>query len=246
MTTINPMAIILTTTSSRAWGRNFAHIPGARGRFHDLLSWSEVNDMLQKHRLEPPRLRLVRKGEFAQKNDFLRYEGGTVPFVVPEKLSQRLRDGYTLIIDAADDMAAGVMRAAEDFERVLQEAAGEPVRRWREQQGFNRRCDTRHRPAGLREKYWRVYGVSAEDDVSQTGRARESWKGANGGALVRGSERARGWRGTLHRPSASPAHGCESRTGSLISPIRRLPRAAAPPHRRGQQQLAELRRNSLR
>jgi hypothetical protein len=85
--------------------------------------------MLQKHRLEPPRLRLVRNGSFAPKTSYLRYES-KVPFVVPEGLSQQLRDGYTLIIDAVDDMADGVMRAAEDFERVLQRiGAGEHVRR---------------------------------------------------------------------------------------------------------------------
>ena len=68
---------------ARIWGQKPAHIPGARGRFHELLSWSEVNGMLQKHRLEPPRLRLVRKGSFASKSGFLRYEGKKIPFVVP-------------------------------------------------------------------------------------------------------------------------------------------------------------------
>ena len=151
-----PVADFLT----RVWGQTFAHLPGVRGRFHGLLSWSEVNGMLQKHRLEPPRLRLVRKGEFAAKKEFLRYEGGSVPFVVPEKLSQRLRDGYTLIIDAVDDMADGVMRAAEDFERVLQESVQVNLYAgWREQQGFNRHCDT-HDVIVLQvhgKKYWRVY-----------------------------------------------------------------------------------------
>src|SRR5215210_1410582 len=44
---------------TRVWGRTFAVLPGSRGRFHSLLPWSEVNGMLQKQRLEPPRLRLV-------------------------------------------------------------------------------------------------------------------------------------------------------------------------------------------
>jgi ribosomal protein L16 Arg81 hydroxylase len=145
---------------ARVWGRSFAHLPGTRGRFHDLLSWSDVNGMLQKHRLEPPRLRLVRNGAFAAKNDFLRYEGERVPFVVPEKLSERLRDGYTLIVDAVDDMVDGVMRVAEDFERVLHESVQVNMYAgWREQQGFHRHCDT-HDVVVLQvfgKKYWRVY-----------------------------------------------------------------------------------------
>lgn len=145
---------------TRVWGQTFAHLPGTPGRFHGLLSWSEVNGMLQKHRLEPPRLRLVRQGEFAPKNAFLRYEGGKVPFVVPEKLSRLLRDGHTLIIDAVDDMTDGVMAAAEDFERVLHESVQVNLYAgWREQQGFNRHCDT-HDVVVLQvygKKDWRVY-----------------------------------------------------------------------------------------
>jgi ribosomal protein L16 Arg81 hydroxylase len=142
------------------WGQTFAHLPGARGRFRELLPWSEVNAMLQRHRLEPPRLRLVRKGEFAPKTSYLRYEGAKVPFVVPEKLSQQLRDGYTLIIDAVDDMVPGVMQLAEDFERVLHEGVQVNLYAgWREQQGFHRHCDT-HDVIVLQvygKKYWRVY-----------------------------------------------------------------------------------------
>jgi ribosomal protein L16 Arg81 hydroxylase len=141
------------------WGRTFAVLPGTRGRFHSLVSWSDVNGMLQKHRLEPPRLRLVRGGSFAGRSDFLRYEG-KVPFVMPEKLNEHLRDGYTLVIDAVDDMVDGVMRLAEDFERVLHEGVQVNMYAgWREQQGFNRHCDT-HDVIVLQvygRKHWRVY-----------------------------------------------------------------------------------------
>lgn len=145
---------------TRVWGRTFAHLPGGRGRFQSLLSWSEVNAMLQKHRLEPPRLRLVKGGTFAAKNDYLRYENNRIPFVIPEKLSQHLRDGYTLVIDAVDDMVDGVMQLAEDFERVLHEGVQVNMYAgWREQQGFNRHCDT-HDVIVLQvygRKYWRIY-----------------------------------------------------------------------------------------
>jgi ribosomal protein L16 Arg81 hydroxylase len=144
----------------RIWGQTFAFLPGPRGRFQELLPWTAVNDMLQKHRLEPPRLRLVRNGAFAPKNSYLRYEGKNVPFVIPEGLSRQLRDGYTLIIDAVDDMAGEVMRLAEDFERVLQESVQVNLYAgWREQQGFHRHCDT-HDVIVLQiygKKYWRVY-----------------------------------------------------------------------------------------
>lgn len=171
---------------THVWGRSFAHIPGASGRFHEVLSWAEVNGMLQRHRLEPPRLRLVRDGQFAPKTAYLRYEGERVPFVVPERLSQRLRDGYTLIIDAVDDMTDGVMRLAEDFERVLHESVQVNLYAgWREQQGFNRHFDT-HDVVVLQvygKKYWRVYEGGRphplKDDVAPNTAAPEKvvWEG---------------------------------------------------------------------
>jgi ribosomal protein L16 Arg81 hydroxylase len=246
---------------TRVWGQTFAHIPGARGRFHGVLSWSEVNGMLQKHRLEPPRLRLVRKGEFAQKSDFLRYEGGRIPFVVPEKLSQRLRDGYTLIIDAVDDMADGVMRVAEDFERVLHEAVQVNLYAgWREQQGFNRHCDT-HDVIVLQvygKKYWRVYEGGRphplKDDVAPNKAAPDKvvWEGLleDGDALYI----PRGW---WHEASAVGevtlhlTFGIHQRMGVnlvhwLADQLRTSVDFRAPLRRFGtreeqQQQLAELR-----
>jgi ribosomal protein L16 Arg81 hydroxylase len=173
----------------RFWGQTFAFLPcpteRSRGRFQELLPWSAVNDMLQKHRLEPPRLRLVRNGSFAPKTSYLRYES-KVPFVIPEGLSQHLRDGYTLIIDAVDDMADGVMRAAEDFERALCESVQVNMYAgWREQQGFHRHCDT-HDVIVLQvygKKYWRVYEGGRphplKDDIEKNTDAPEkiAWEG---------------------------------------------------------------------
>ncbi|HEX9982456.1 MAG TPA: cupin domain-containing protein [Thermoanaerobaculia bacterium] len=250
---------------TRTWGRSFAHLPGARGRFRDLLSWEEVNGMLQKHRLEPPRLRLARNGQFASKSDFLRYEGGRIPFVVPEKLSERLRDGYTLIVDAVDDMTDGVMRLAADFERVLHESVQVNMYAgWREQQGFNRHCDT-HDVVVLQvygKKYWRVYEGGRphplKDDVAPNKEAPRTvvWEGLleDGDALYI----PRGWwheasgvgEVTLHltfgihqRTGVSLMHWMADRlraSTEFRAPLRRF---GAPEER--QQQLHELRRQLL-
>lgn len=171
---------------TQTWGRTFAHLPGTRGRFRELLSWNDVNAMLQRHRLEPPRLRLVRQGVFAPKKEYLRYEGNRIPSVVPEKLSAMLRDGHTLIIDAVDDMTDGVMRIAEDFERALHESVQVNMYAgWREQQGFKRHCDT-HDVIVLQvygRKYWRIYEGGRphplKDDVEPNKAAPDSvvWEG---------------------------------------------------------------------
>ncbi|MEO8382771.1 MAG: cupin domain-containing protein [Acidobacteriota bacterium] len=250
---------------SRIWGQTFAHLPGARGRFHDLLSWSEVNGMLQKHRLEPPRLRLVRGGNFAAKDKFLRFEDKRIPFVVPEKLSQHLRDGYTLIIDAVDDMADGVMRLAEDFERVLQEGVQVNMYAgWREQQGFNRHCDT-HDVVVLQvygKKYWRVYEGGRphplKDDLEPNKDAPDQvvWEGTleDGDALYI----PRGWWHEASGVGEVTLHltfGIHQRTGVnlahwIADQLRASTEFRAPLRRFGtpaeqQEQLAELRRQLL-
>ncbi|HUR82759.1 MAG TPA: cupin domain-containing protein [Thermoanaerobaculia bacterium] len=247
---------------TRVWGKTFAVLPGACGRFASLLSWSDVNGMLQKHRLEPPRLRLVRGGSFAGKSDFLRYEGNRIPFVIPEKLGEHLRDGYTLVIDAVDDMCDGVMRMAEDFERVLHEGVQVNLYAgWREQQGFNRHCDT-HDVIVLQvygKKYWRVYeggrphplkdDVAPNKDVPQ----KVVWEGLleDGDALYV----PRGWwheasgvgEVTLHltfgihqRTGVSLMHWMADQLRASTAFRAPLPRFASPEEQ--QQQLEELRR----
>jgi hypothetical protein len=102
----------------------------------------------------------VRDGKFAAKSSYLRYEGNRVPFVVPERLAEQLRDGYTLIVDAVDDMTDGVMQLAEEFERLLRESVQVNMYAgWRELLGFHRHCDT-HDVIVLQvygSKKWRIY-----------------------------------------------------------------------------------------
>jgi hypothetical protein len=252
----------------RIWGQTFAFLPcpteRSRGRFRELLPWSAVNDMLQKHRLEPPRLRLVRNGSFAPKTSYLRYES-KVPFVIPEGLSQQLRDGYTLIIDAVDDMADGVMRVAEDFERALCESVQVNMYAgWREQQGFHRHCDT-HDVIVLQvygKKYWRVYEGGRvhplKDDSEKNDQAPEKivWEGTleDGDVLYI----PRGWwheasgvgEVTLHltfgihqRTGVSLLHWIADQLRASVdfrAPLRRFASAEEQA-----QQLAELRRQFL-
>ena len=45
------------------WLKSFVHIPGEAGRFAELLSWDELNAVLEQHRLTPPRLKLYKDGQ---------------------------------------------------------------------------------------------------------------------------------------------------------------------------------------
>ncbi|HEX7772100.1 MAG TPA: hypothetical protein VF435_06730, partial [Pyrinomonadaceae bacterium] len=45
------------------WGQTFKHVPGTSDKFSHLFPWERLNDALEQHRLDFPRLRLTRDGE---------------------------------------------------------------------------------------------------------------------------------------------------------------------------------------
>ena len=47
---------------SEYWNKSFLRLPGAPGRFTNLLSWDELNRILEQHRLAPPRFKLFQDG----------------------------------------------------------------------------------------------------------------------------------------------------------------------------------------
>ncbi len=47
----------------RDYGRHFVRVSGYPGKFSALLPWPALNQILEEHRMEPPRLRLTREGK---------------------------------------------------------------------------------------------------------------------------------------------------------------------------------------
>jgi hypothetical protein len=52
-------------------GKQFHYFPGETGRFAGLLPWARLNQILEEHRLEPPRLRLVKSGASVPSSSYL-------------------------------------------------------------------------------------------------------------------------------------------------------------------------------
>src|SRR3982751_4349320 len=59
------------TFFSEYWGRQFVHIPGSRGRFNHLFPWDTLNQILENHRLDPRRIRLVKDTKNLDESLFL-------------------------------------------------------------------------------------------------------------------------------------------------------------------------------
>ena len=107
------------------WGRRMEVFRGENGRFTDLLPWPALNDILRRHRLESPRLRLAHAGGRVDAEDYttdvaLR-RGGSYRRIQHGELATTIRDGATLVIDSIDELYGPIDDLATDLEHRLRE-----------------------------------------------------------------------------------------------------------------------------
>lgn len=174
------------------WGQNFLHVPGAPGKFADLLPWPALNRILEQHRLDTPRLRLTREGKPVPPTSFLSYSTNrrrptqSIPRLRASDVSRELRDGATLVLDAVDELHAPVTALAESLESLFRvRIQVNAYAGWRTSHGFDLHWDDHDvfilQIAG--RKQWKVYGMTRKyplsRDVAPTTTKPESplWKG---------------------------------------------------------------------
>ena len=141
------------------WGHSFVRLTGEKGRFSSLLSWDDLNQILEHHRLTPPRLRLFRDGKHVEPQRYLGRQYGAQR-LRPASLANLLSGGATLILDRVDELSPGVRDVTEAFEEALHATtlvnlyAG-----WRTQKGFDLHWDDQDtvilQVSG--RKRWQVY-----------------------------------------------------------------------------------------
>jgi hypothetical protein len=148
-------------------GQRFFHQPGPPGRFEALLSWAALNQVLQDHRLAPPRLRLARDGGVVPEERYAsqrRTRRDVVyPVLEPARLRAELAAGATLVLDGVDQLHEPVRDLAAGLERELGERAQVNLyASWRERRGFGLHWDDHDvlvlQVAG--RKRWRVHGAT--------------------------------------------------------------------------------------
>jgi hypothetical protein len=151
------------------YGRNFLHVPGSPGKFANLLPWDMLNDILEEHRLEPPRLRLTLEGKPVPPERYIAYSqnrranGKPIPRLNSAALTRELREGATLVLDNVDELSRPVRRLAESLERVFRvRVQVNSYAGWRTSHGFDLHWDDHDvfilQVAG--RKHWKVYGVT--------------------------------------------------------------------------------------
>ncbi|HEY6806115.1 MAG TPA: cupin domain-containing protein [Pyrinomonadaceae bacterium] len=128
------------------WGKTYKHVAGWPSKFSHLLPWNRLNEILQQHRLDFPRLRLTRDGERLRPETYLRYTTGrrktSVPRLRQAELTRELSLGASLVLDAVDELHGTLTELAEDLElffraRIqINSYAG-----WRTSRGFDLHWD---------------------------------------------------------------------------------------------------------
>ncbi|HVF54608.1 MAG TPA: cupin domain-containing protein [Pyrinomonadaceae bacterium] len=163
-----------------SWGKTYRHIRGARGKFSHLLPWSELNEILRRHRLDFPRLRLVRDGKGVPLTSYLRHvtaarRKAAIPRLVADGLTRQLREGATLVLDAVDELYRPLEQLAEQLERFFREHVQiNAYAGWHTSRGFDVHFDE-HDVFILQvtgRKRWSVYGMTkphtlARDDAGR-------------------------------------------------------------------------------
>ena len=109
-----------------SWGRGLRHVRGGAGKFARLMPWPTLNEILRRHRLDFPRLRLVKDGKPLASTAYLRYATGgrrrtSIPRLKPADLNKHLREGATLVLDAVDELHAPVEELAAALEQLFRE-----------------------------------------------------------------------------------------------------------------------------
>ena len=153
---------------AHTWGRAHLHVKGPPTRFAHLLPWAHLNAILRQHRLDFPRLRLARDGGSLPASRYLRHVRGgrkqiTIPRLLPTELTNQLRAGATLVLDAVDELHEPLEELAANLERFFHEHVQiNAYAGWRTTRGFDLHWDDHDvfilQVAGRKD--WRVYGMT--------------------------------------------------------------------------------------
>ncbi|SHL21043.1 cupin domain-containing protein [Streptomyces yunnanensis] len=107
---------------AEAFGRTYRLWPQVSD-FSDLFTWNDLNEIIARHRLEPPRLRLFNDGaqvpQHAYAHPVVTKRHTVWHRIEPGNLHHQLNEGASLVLDSVDTLHRRVERFAEALERHL-------------------------------------------------------------------------------------------------------------------------------
>ncbi|MGA2597285.1 MAG: cupin domain-containing protein [Bryobacteraceae bacterium] len=171
---------------SQYLGKQFLYVKGSPGKFAGLLPWSNLNEILEHHDLDVPRLRLVREGKAIPAESFITRRGRSRPRLRAADLTAHVRDGATLILDSIDEIQPPITDLAEQLEQSFRTRVQVNMYAgWRTSRGFDLHWDGHDvlilQIAG--RKKWGIYGFTREHplpgdkDLAKTPPREPVWEG---------------------------------------------------------------------
>ena len=155
---------------STYWLKRHLFCRGPADRFSPLLSWGELNDLLEHHWRETFRFRLARQGRDLDPASYTD-NGPFTARIRPKDLTDHLRRGATLSFDAIDELHEPLTRLSESFETFFRsDTQINLYAAWRAQHGLDLHCDDQEVFILQLEgrKRWLLYGFSV-DGVDRAG-----------------------------------------------------------------------------
>jgi ribosomal protein L16 Arg81 hydroxylase len=164
----------LTATQflSEIYGHKPVHVTGEANRFAHLFSWDALNRLLEQHRPEPPRLRLIKGQQIDPKSytSAVKHARGFIDRLDWELLQQQLQAGATLKLDDIDEMHEPVTRLCRGLElEFCSYVHANAYAGWFQQQGFETHWDDHEvfiaQISG--PKHWRVFEPTRKYPITE-------------------------------------------------------------------------------
>jgi ribosomal protein L16 Arg81 hydroxylase len=153
---------------SEYWTKKPLYLKGEKGRFGQVFSWADLNEILAWHPPPQPQLRLFQEGSMV---DLRRYIDGPVGHLRlnPGGLMALLAQGATMIMDGVQEVSPSIHDLTSSFEDALScPCAANLYAGWRTQRGFNVHWDA-HEVFVLQlsgRKRWQVFAPTRIDPLA--------------------------------------------------------------------------------
>jgi ribosomal protein L16 Arg81 hydroxylase len=147
------------------WLKTFVHIPGTAGRFSELLTWADLDRILEQHRLLPPRIKLFMDGQAIDPAIYLTPPMFGVPRLNAGGLAVCIAQGASLILDDAQELTPKVRELIQAFQdSVHTDAFANLYAGWHTQKAFDMHWDPQEAVVIqlCGKKRWKVYRPTRE------------------------------------------------------------------------------------
>jgi hypothetical protein len=155
-----------------AFGRSYQYWSQGAAGLRSLFTWDDLNDLVARHRLDAPRLRLFNAGTqvppYEYQHTSVTKRSEVRHRVEPSGLHHQITIGASLVLDAVDKLHPGVQTFAESLERHFRtDVQANLYASWHPTEAFGVHWDDHDVVVVQLEgvKRWNLYGATRRDPL---------------------------------------------------------------------------------